>query len=50
LAVAAHLGGSAATQADSAFVDGLRIAFLTAGGAAVIAAIAVFVLLPRHER
>jgi EmrB/QacA subfamily drug resistance transporter len=40
-AVAAHLGGPVAGQADSAFIDGFRIAFLTAAGAAVIAAVVV---------
>jgi len=48
-AVAAHLGGPIATQADSAFVDGFRLAFLTSAGAAVVAAITVAVLLPRRR-
>jgi EmrB/QacA subfamily drug resistance transporter len=47
-AVAAHLGGPVATQANSAFVDGFRLAFLAAAGAAVVAAITVAALLPRR--
>lgn len=47
-AVAAHLGGPIARQAASAFIDGFRIAFLAAAGAAVLAAITVAILLPRR--
>lgn len=47
-AVAAHLGGPVADHADAAFVDGFRIAFLTAAGAAVVAAAVVAALLPRR--
>ncbi len=49
LAVAAHLGGSIARQADSAFVHGFQVAFLTAAGIAVLAAVAVAVLLPARD-
>ncbi len=42
-------GGPVADQANSAFIDGFRIAFLIAAGAAVVAAIAVAALLPRRD-
>ncbi len=48
-AVAAHLGGPIATHADSAFVHGFQVAFLSAAGAAVAAAVAVAALLGRSE-
>jgi EmrB/QacA subfamily drug resistance transporter len=49
LAIAAHIGGPVASQADSAFIDGFHVAFFTAAGAAVIAAAAVATLLPRRD-
>jgi EmrB/QacA subfamily drug resistance transporter len=49
LAIAAHLGGPIASKANSAFIDGFHLAFLAAAGAAVIAAIAVALLLPRRD-
>jgi EmrB/QacA subfamily drug resistance transporter len=49
VAVATHLGGPVATHAGSAFIDGFHIAFLTAAAAAVIAALAVGALMPRHS-
>ena len=48
-AVAAHLGGPIATQANSAFVDGIHVALLAAAGAAVLAAVLVLSLLPRRD-
>jgi MFS family permease len=48
-AVAAHLGGPIATQADSAFVDGIHVALLPAAGAAILAAALVVTLLPRRD-
>ena len=50
LAVAAHLGGPVASQANTAFIDGFQIAFLAAAAAAVIAATAVAALLPGREK
>jgi EmrB/QacA subfamily drug resistance transporter len=47
LAVAAHLGGSAAQAAHSAFMDGLHLALLVGAGAAVLAAVSVALLLRR---
>ena len=47
-AVAAHLGGPAASQGGNAFVDGLHVALLVGAATAVLAAIAVAVLLPRR--
>jgi EmrB/QacA subfamily drug resistance transporter len=48
VAIAAHIGGPVAAKADTAFIDGIHVALYTAAGAAVLAAIAVFVLLGRH--
>ena len=48
LAVAAHIGGPVAAQADTAFIDGVHIALYTAAGAAALAAVVVFVMLSRH--
>ena len=48
VAIAAHIGGPVAAKADTAFIDGIHTALYTAAGAAVLAAIAVFVLLGRH--
>ena len=48
-AVAAHLGGPIATQADSAFIDGVHVALLAAADAAVLAAALVVSLLPRRD-
>ena len=44
-AVAAHLGGQISGAADSAFINGFRIAFSAAAGAAIVAAILVALLL-----
>jgi predicted MFS family arabinose efflux permease len=49
LAVAAHIGGPVAVKANSAFIDGFHLAFFAAAGAAVIAAVAVAILLPRRD-
>jgi hypothetical protein len=48
-AVAAHLGGPAAAEANAAFVDGVHVAFFIAAGVSVVAAAVVALLLPRHE-
>jgi EmrB/QacA subfamily drug resistance transporter len=48
-AVAAHLGGSVATQANVAFVDGVHTALYCAAGTVVAAAGVIFVLLSRSE-
>ena len=48
VAVAAHIGGPVAAQADTAFIDGIHIALYAAAGAAALAAVAVFLLLSRH--
>jgi EmrB/QacA subfamily drug resistance transporter len=49
LAVAAHIGGPVAARANTAFVDGIHIAFYAASAAAIVAAIAVATLLsPRR--
>jgi EmrB/QacA subfamily drug resistance transporter len=48
VAIAARIGGPVAAKADTAFIDGIHIALYTAAGAAVLAAIAVFVLLSRR--
>ncbi len=48
-AVAAHIGGPVAEKASSAFIDGFHVAFFAAAGAAVVAAIAVAILLPRRD-
>jgi EmrB/QacA subfamily drug resistance transporter len=45
---AAHLGGPIAQHANTAFIDGIHIAFYTAAGAAVVAAGIVTLLLPRR--
>jgi hypothetical protein len=50
VAVAARLGGAAAAQAHSAFTDGLHLALLIAAGIALASAIAVGMLLRRHDR
>ena len=50
VAVAAHIGGPVAAQADTAFIDGVHIALYTAAGAAALAAIVVFGMLCRHTR
>ena len=47
VAIAAHIGGPVAAQADTAFIDGIHTALYTAAGAAALAAIAVFALLGR---
>jgi MFS family permease len=47
LAVAVHLGGPVATQASTAFTDGLHVALLVGAGAALLAAIVVALLLRR---
>jgi EmrB/QacA subfamily drug resistance transporter len=49
LAVAAHIGGPVASRANAAFIDGFHLAFYAASGAAVVAAIAVAILLPRRD-
>lgn len=46
-AAAVHLGGPLATQASTAFTDGLRIALLVGAGAALLAAVVVALLLRR---
>jgi len=50
IAVAAHAGGQVASSANSAFLDGMHIAFYAAAGAATVAAIAVAILLRGKER
>jgi hypothetical protein len=47
--VAAHPGGPIATQADSAFVDGIHIALLYAAGLVLVSAALVVALLPRRD-
>jgi Major Facilitator Superfamily len=47
VAVASHIGGPVAAKADTAFIDGVHIALDTAAGAAVLAAVAVFLMLSR---
>jgi EmrB/QacA subfamily drug resistance transporter len=47
-AVAARIGGPVAARAGTAFIDGIHAALYTAAGAAVLAAVAVFVLLGRR--
>jgi hypothetical protein len=49
LAVAARIGGPVATQAGSAFVDGVRVALLAGAAAAVLAAALVLSLLHRRD-
>lgn len=49
VAVAVRLGGAAATQADSAFADGLRLALLVSAGIVLAAAVAVALLLGEHR-
>jgi EmrB/QacA subfamily drug resistance transporter len=48
-AVAVHAGGPVATQAHSAFVDGMHVGLLAAAGAALAAAVTVGLLLRRPE-
>jgi EmrB/QacA subfamily drug resistance transporter len=48
-AMAAHAGGPTADAARSAFVDGLHAALLVGAVGALVAAVAVAVLIPRHE-
>lgn len=48
LAVAAGMGGAVRTQAQSAFLDGMQSALLSAGGAALCGALVVGVLLRRR--
>ena len=48
-AVAAHLGGPVGASADGAFVDGVHLALHVAAVVAVLAALAVAALLPRHD-
>ena len=50
IAVAAHAGGHVAFSANSAFLDGMHIAFYVAAGAATVAAIAVTTLLGGRGR
>jgi EmrB/QacA subfamily drug resistance transporter len=50
LAVAAHLGGPVAAQADTAFIAGIHIALYSAAGAAAFAAVVVFLILSRPGR
>jgi EmrB/QacA subfamily drug resistance transporter len=51
LAVAVHLGGPVATQASTAFTEGLHVALLVGAAAALLAAFAVALLLrPEAER
>lgn len=49
LAVAAHVGGPVGAKANSAFVDGIHVAFYAASAAAIVAAVAVALLLPRRD-
>lgn len=49
VAVAVRLGGAAATQAGSAFADGLRLALLVCAGIVLAAAVAVALLLGEHR-
>ncbi len=49
LAVASRMGGPVAAKANAAFIDGFHLAFFAAGGAAILAAIAVAILLPRRD-
>jgi EmrB/QacA subfamily drug resistance transporter len=48
-AAAAHLGGPVGGSADAAFVDGVHLALHVAAVVAVLAAIAVAAVLPRHD-
>ena len=48
VAVATHLGGTVATQAQHAFADGLHVALLIAAGIVLAAAVAVAALLRRQ--
>ena len=48
-AVAAHLGGSVAARADTAFVDGVHTALYCAAGVLVVTAGVVFALLSRSD-
>jgi len=48
-AVAGHLGGPVVGSADAAFVDGVHLALHVAAVVAVLAALAVAALLPRHD-
>jgi EmrB/QacA subfamily drug resistance transporter len=50
LAVAVHAGGPVATQASTAFTDGLHAALLVGAGASVAAAVAVALLLRPNGR
>jgi predicted MFS family arabinose efflux permease len=49
LAAAAHLGGPVGVSADGAYVDGVHLALHVAAVVALVAAIAVAALLPRHD-
>ena len=49
VAIAAHIGGPLAAKANDAFTSGFHLAFFAAAGAAVLAAIAVALLLPRRD-
>ncbi|MCW2784353.1 MAG: qacA 3 [Marmoricola sp.] len=49
LALAAHFGGPVAARANSAFIDGIHAALLASAGAAVVASLIVFALLPRRD-
>jgi EmrB/QacA subfamily drug resistance transporter len=48
-AVAAHAGGPAASEASSAFIEGLQAALLIGSAGALVAALSVAVLLPRRR-
>lgn len=49
IGVAAKLGGTVLRQARSAFIEGMQQALLCGAGAAVIAALAIALLLRRHD-
>jgi hypothetical protein len=50
VAVATHLGGAVAAQANTAFADGFHVALLITAGLVGAAAIAVATLLRGHDR
>jgi len=45
LAAAVHIGGSVATKADAAFVDGVHVALYSAAGVVAVTAVVVFLML-----
>ena len=49
VALATHIGGPIAANADLAYADGLRAALLVAAAVVAVAAVAVAVLLPSRD-